>query len=81
MRGIFPRLNNSSLAIISIWLKSINKDRDPSSLVHRYLKPYFPGDNGSLKLVNMSFSIQPKDPSSLEQHQKALNGVAKKLRK
>jgi hypothetical protein len=81
LRGVYPRIDTSSLAIFSIRLKALHQDGNPAEQVHNYLKPYFQHDPGSLKYTSITFDIDPGDFSAVQRHGKAIDTHVRKLHK
>jgi hypothetical protein len=79
MRGVFPRVDSSPLAIINIRLKAVDADGDPANSVHQFLKIFFAGRVDALKYFVHDFDIDPEDPSCLEAHQQALDETVRQI--
>jgi hypothetical protein len=75
LRGHFPRMDNTSLGIINIRLKTVNTRSDPAVLVHKYLEIYFHENPEALVYRLLDFEITPEDPESLESHQTRLDNA------
>jgi hypothetical protein len=73
LRGRYPRMDTSPLAIINIRLTSVPSLSDPAPLVHQYLEIYFEQHPEALFYHLQGFEITPEDSNSVESHQTKLD--------
>jgi hypothetical protein len=83
IRSNFPRMDNSTLAIINIHLDNLPVDKDPIPIINLYLRAYFPSDKTDdprkLIYLDVPFGIDPEDINSIDAHQKKLDEIVESL--
>jgi hypothetical protein len=72
-------MDTSPLGIIAIRLKAINAETDPSDLVYRYLRAAFTARPEVLLYCVREFDIKPRDPNTLEFHQRELDDIVARM--
>jgi hypothetical protein len=79
LRGRYPRMDSSSLAIVNIRLTGVPSLSDPAALVHQYLAIYFDENPEALFYHLHEFEITPEDPNTLESHQTKLDNAVRAI--
>lgn len=82
IRGNLPRMNSQGLAVVNLRLSTIDKRGDPFQAVVNYLEAFFnPGAaDGGLSTLNIDFSVDATNLTSIEQHRQIINRFVQQMR-